>query len=89
MNIYTTGQVAEKLGVTIPTVRKEIENNNLIAFKVGSEYRITQQALDLYIGVSDYENEIARLKAELRDKNKFIAMIKSVILEANYENTPI
>lgn len=86
MKVYTTGEVAEILGVTIPTVRKEIENNRLVAFKVASEYRVSEQSLHMYIGITDYEETIDKLKAELREKNRILGSIKTFLFNAEVTN---
>ena len=86
MKVYTTGEVAEILGVTIPTVRKEIENKRLPAFKVASEYRVSEQSLHIYIGITDYEETIDKLRAELREKNRILGRIKTFLFNMEVTN---
>lgn len=90
MKIYTTGEVSKIIGTSTVTVRKEIERGNLIAFKVGTDYRITQERLDEYMGVAkswEYEKEILLKKIKVQQEiiDKFKNMAKE-ILEVRYED---
>lgn len=44
--VYTVAEVAAWLGVHPKTVRRMIRESQLDAFSVGTEYRISQSALD-------------------------------------------
>lgn len=82
MKSYTTGQVAEILGVSTVTVRNEIERGNLVAFKVGIENRITQQRLDEYMGISNsWEKEREDLLKTIEEQKKIINKVRSFIRE--------
>lgn len=82
MKSYTTGQVAEILGVSTVTVRNEIERGNLVAFKVGIENRITQQRLDEYMGISNsWEKEREDLLKTIEDQQRIINKVRSFIRE--------
>lgn len=82
MKSYTTGQVAEVLGVSSVTVRNEIERGNLKAFKVGIEYRVTQQRLDEYMGINNsWETEKADLLKTIEDQQRIINKVKVFVRE--------
>jgi excisionase family DNA binding protein len=49
MKLLTTEEVAEYLRVTPAMVRSLIRNKKLKAIKIGPEYRITDEDLDLFI----------------------------------------
>jgi excisionase family DNA binding protein len=90
MKIYTTGEVSKIIGISTATVRNEIERGNLIAFKVGTDYRITQERLDEYMGLDrSWEKEKERLLKKIEAQqviiNKFKAMAKEM-LEVSYED---
>lgn len=90
MRIYTTGEVSKIIGTSTATVRKEIERGNLIAFKVGTDYRVTQEKLDEYMGVvQSWENEkeilLKKIKVQQEIIDKFKNMAKE-ILEVRYED---
>lgn len=90
MKIYTTGEVSKIIGTSTVTIRKEIERGNLIAFKVGTDYRITQERLDEYMGLDrswEKEKEMLIKKIEVQQGiiNEFKALAK-VILEVSYED---
>lgn len=46
---YTLQEVAEYLGVSIPTVRRRIKAGQLEAHKMGGQYRISREALQKYV----------------------------------------
>jgi excisionase family DNA binding protein len=50
--IYTVEEVSKILRVSAATVRKMIKQGKLEAFYVGSQARITKEALDRYIKTS-------------------------------------
>lgn len=49
MEVYTLKEVAEKLGVTVPYLRKEIKTGNLKVSLVGRRYIITDKNLEEFI----------------------------------------
>ncbi len=92
MNIlksYKTSEVSLILDCTIATVKSEIQKGRLKAFKVGAEYRISEQSLEDYMGVivNGYktENEIkleeenAKLREQLEKSHKKLLSITAVI----------
>lgn len=91
MKCYKTSEASKELKCTVATVKAEIERGRLKAFKVGSEYRISQQALDAYmeliINGFKTENEIrleeenARLKKQLEIVQNKLLNITAVIIE--------
>jgi excisionase family DNA binding protein len=46
---YTIEEVAKILKVSAATVRKLIKSGEIETFRVGSQIRITQEALDKYV----------------------------------------
>lgn len=47
--LYSAKEVIEILGVSRPTLLREINNGNLKAFKAGRQWRITEEALNEYM----------------------------------------
>ena len=54
MKIYTPIEVAKILKTGYRTIINEIIIGNLIAFKIGRQYRITEDELNNYIQKSKY-----------------------------------
>lgn len=80
MKIYTSGEVSKIIGTSTVTVRNEIERGNLIAFKVGTDYRITQERLDQYMGIDrSWEKEKEGLRKKLEEKEQLIETIKDLL----------
>ncbi len=50
--IYTLEQVAEKLQVSVQTVRRLIKEGKLKAIRVGIQMRVTQEELDRFLSQS-------------------------------------
>lgn len=74
MKIYTTGEVSKIIGTSTVTVRNEIERGNLIAFKVGTDYRITQERLDQYMGIDlSWEKEKEMLLTKMNELEEKIS----------------
>jgi putative molybdopterin biosynthesis protein len=48
--VYTVEEIAKILKVSVETVRRLIARGSIEARRVGSQYRITKQALDKYLG---------------------------------------
>lgn len=78
MKAYKTGEVAKLLNVTPLTVRNEIEKGNLKAFKVGTEYRITEEALNEYMGILPKDNMEEKLILMEKELNKYKLMLKNI-----------
>ncbi len=57
--IYDVDEAAKRLGVDGSTIRRHIQNGDIIAFKLGKKYRIAQ---------SDLRDFVARLRQESLDK---------------------
>ena len=57
MKAFTTDEVAEILKISRRTVLNEISRDNLRAKKVGSRYRITENALKEYMNEPELEEE--------------------------------
>lgn len=74
MKTYKTGEVAKILNVAALTVRNEIEKGSLKAFKVGTEYRITEEVLNQYMGIVEKDKE----KAWEVEKNELLSKIESL-----------
>jgi excisionase family DNA binding protein len=47
--VFTVGEIAQRLRVDVKTVRKWIRKGELAAIDIGGEYRIRQSALDDFI----------------------------------------
>ncbi len=92
MKAYTIQQAAEILQVCPGTVKNEIKRNHLKGIKVGTEWRISEQALADYMGLvaNNYKTELEakleaeneRLKRELTRMQDKLLKIKSELLEA-------
>lgn len=90
MKVYKIVEVADIVHSHPETVKSEIKRNKLKAFKVGSEYRITEQALEDYLGVlannyktqreMELEKENANLMNKLATYEEAISSIKNNIL---------
>lgn len=78
MKAYKTGEVAKLLNVTPLTVRNEIEKGNIRAFKVGTEYRITEEALNEYMGILPKDNMEEKLILMEKELNKYKLMLKNI-----------
>jgi excisionase family DNA binding protein len=48
-NVYSVNELQEILQVKRPTLLKYIKEKKLKAFKVGNQYRVTQEHLDEFI----------------------------------------
>ena len=90
MKVYKIAEVADIVQSHPETVKNEIKRNRLQCFKVGSEYRITEQALEDYLGVIannyktqrevELEKENVKLKQKLGMYEGTISSIKNNIL---------
>ena len=47
--VYTVEEVAKRLKVNVRVVRRLIDKGELVAFKVGREYRIRASALESFV----------------------------------------
>lgn len=84
MKSYTTGEVAKVLQVSTVTVRNEIERGNLIAYKVGADYRITQQRLDEYMGIDQsWEKERTDLLKRIEEQERLIVRIRELMKDVS------
>lgn len=88
--IYTSTELAEILGVTSETIRREIKRNRLKCFYVGNEARFTQVHIEEYMniknfGMTEREMELVAEKEKLIEviaqKDKVIENIKDFILK--------
>lgn len=88
--IYTVKQLAKILGVSVVTVRNEIDRGKLPCFRVGNEARFTQHHVDAYMNIKEFgktqrEMDLEKEKEELleviKGKNKLIDNIKNLILQ--------
>lgn len=88
MKAYTVQQAAEILQVCPDTVKKEIKRNRLKGMKVGTEWRITEQALADYMGLvaNNYKTELeAKLEAENERLKRELARIQDKLLKIRNE----
>ena len=44
--VYTVGEVAQILKISVYSVRELLKNGDIHGFKVGTKWRITQESLD-------------------------------------------
>ena len=92
--MLTVKEVAEKYNIKENTILNAIRTNKLIAKKVGKSYRITSDAIETYLGLSDnneiikLQQEINKLKLEIEGYKMQLANIKtfadSIINLLNY-----
>ena len=54
VRLYTVGEVAETMRVSRMSVYRLIHAGRLQSLKVGSSFRVTQAALDLFLAQADY-----------------------------------
>jgi excisionase family DNA binding protein len=47
--IFTPDQVAEYMQINLVTIYKNIKEGRLLAFKIGKQYRITAESINLFI----------------------------------------
>lgn len=88
MKAYTVQQAAEILQVCPDTVKNEIRRNRLKGIKVGSEWRISEQALADYMGLvaNNYKTELeAKLEAENERLKRELARIQDKLLKIRNE----
>ena len=71
MKIYTAKQISKILKIGYRTIINEIIIGNLISFKIGRQYRITEDELNNYIQKSKYATY----------------NFKQMMLNYNYSNT--
>lgn len=89
--LFKTADIAGILGVNVVTVLSEIRKGRLRALKVGSDYRITEQALKEYLGLvaNDYksirevqlEEENSSLKEKISQYKETLCSIKNELLK--------
>lgn len=92
MKFYKVADIAEMLQCDPSTVKAEIHRGRLEAFKNGSEWRITEQALEKYTGVvlNNYkterelrlEQENEELKQQLSIERGKLLKISQIFLQA-------
>lgn len=73
MKVYKVVETAEILKVTVQTVKAEINRGHLQAFKVGTEWRISEKALESYTKtvLNNYKTESEiRLEKENNELKK-------------------
>lgn len=84
MKVYKVPEAAEILQVNQSTVKAEISRGRLKAFKVGTDWRISEQALEEYTGVvlNNYktENEL-RLEEENEKLRKQLSLEREKLLK--------
>lgn len=56
-NLYNVAQVAEKLGIAKKTVRDLINDGSITAYKVGREWRISEQNILNYLNQNKNRKE--------------------------------
>lgn len=80
--VYKTLEVANILGVNKNTVMNQIKKNKLCATKIGSQYRITRQALEEYLEIraNNYKTDREmHLENENNELNKKVNKLQDVI----------
>ncbi len=88
MKAYTVQQAAEILQVCPDTVKNEIRRNKLKGIKVGTEWRISEQAMADYMGIvaNNYKTELeAKLEAENERLKRELARIQDKLLRIRNE----
>ena len=80
--MLTVKEVAEKYNIKENTILNAIRTNKLTAKKVGKSYRITTDAIETYLGLSNNEvfklhQEINKLKLEIEGYKIQLSNIKT------------
>ena len=81
--MLTVKEVSKKYNIKENTILHAIRTNKLIAKKVGKEYRITSDAIETYLGLSNndeavrLQQEIEKLKLEIEGYKMQLANIKT------------
>ena len=81
--MLTVKEVSKKYNIKENTILNAIRTNKLAAKKVGKEYRITTDAIETYLGLSDnnevfkLQQEIEKLKLEINGYKMQLANIKT------------
>ena len=81
--MLTVKEVSKKYNIKENTILNAIRTNKLTAKKVGKEYRITTDAIETYLGLSDnsevvkLQQEIDKLKLEIEGYKMQLANIKT------------
>ena len=82
--MYTVKEVSKKYNIKENTILNAIRTNKLTAKKVGKSYRITPDAIETYLGLSDnnevfkLHQEIEKLKLEIEGYKMQLANIKTL-----------
>ena len=82
--MYTVKEVAEKYNIKENTILNAIRTNKLTAKKVGKSYRITSDAIETYLGLSnnskviEMQKEIDKLKLEIEGYKMQLSNIKTL-----------
>lgn len=58
MKAYTLKEVAEAFAVSLMTVRRMVWSGEIAAFKVGQQYRVTEEELRRFIDEMTVEAEV-------------------------------
>ena len=58
MKAYTLKEVAEAFAVSLMTVRRMVWSGEIAAFKVGQQYRVTEDELRRFIDEMTVETEV-------------------------------
>ena len=81
--MYTVKEISEKYNIKENTILNAIRTNKLTAKKIGKSYRITSDAIETYLGLSDnsevvkLQQEIEKLKLEIEGYKMQLANIKT------------
>ena len=81
--MLTVKEVAEKYNIKENTILNAIRTNKLTAKKVGKSYRITTDAIETYLGLSndskvvEMQKEIDKLKLEIEGYKMQLSNIKT------------
>ncbi|MDD7793664.1 helix-turn-helix domain-containing protein [Clostridium sp. 'White wine YQ'] len=93
MKAYSTIEAAEILSVCKDTVLREINKNNIKAFKVGKDWRIHESSLMEYMNVVEnnyktknevvLEKKVRELEKENSKLRNIIVRISNTVVEIN------
>ena len=81
--MFTVKEVAEKYNIKENTILNAIRTNKLTAKKIGKSYRITSDAIETYLGLSndskavEMQKEIDKLKLEIEGYKIQLSNIKT------------
>jgi excisionase family DNA binding protein len=79
--MYSLGQVAERLGLHVRTVRAYVRTGRLRAIRIGKQYRVAREELESIIGAGNSRDAVARRRrAEVSSVVQMDAVTQHMVL---------